>query len=396
MSKESNWGKPLFSGLKYCSRCCMPETNEGMQFDEMQICLACRSSEEKMHIDWAERMEQLKKLLEDYRSKDGKQYDCIVPVSGGKDSTFQLHVIKKVLGLNPLAVSYVHDWYSEVGKRNLERCIKVFDLDHIQFKPSVSTVNKSARASLVSIGDACWHCHTGIGAFPLQIALKFGIKLLIYGESPAEFSGRASFLKDKLYKTDEFNKYVNAEDGDANIFYAGREHWLNNVARKKAEEMSGKAGITEENLIGFHMPSREKLEEAGVLALFLGDFLFWDQERQTEFLVREYGWEEDTVEGTYKRYKSVECKMTGVHDYTKFLKRGFGRGTDFASMDVRAGLLTREEGFELAKKHDVEIPKKALEHYLKITGYTEEEFYKIMAGHRLEQIKKYPVDGDQS
>jgi hypothetical protein len=94
-----------------------------------------------------------------------------------------------------------------------------------------------------------------------------------------------------------------------------------------------------------------------------------------------YGWREDKVEGTYKGYKSVECKMAGVHDYTKFLKRGFGRGTDHASVDVRAGLLSREEAFELAKKNDTERPP-ALDWYLEITGFTDEEFNEVMAGHR--------------
>ena len=121
--------------------------------------------------------------------------------------------------------------------------------------------------------------------------------------------------------------------------------------------------------------------------MFLGDFVFWDHERQTEFLVKEYGWKEDKVEGSYKWYKSVECRMAGVHDYAKYIKRGFGRGTDFASQDVRAGLMTREEAFELAAKVDAERPE-ALDYYLQITGYTEEEFYRILKEKRPGQGKE--------
>ncbi|MDD5436320.1 MAG: N-acetyl sugar amidotransferase, partial [Candidatus Omnitrophica bacterium] len=123
--------------------------------------------------------------------------------------------------------------------------------------------------------------------------------------------------------------------------------------------------------------------------IYLGDYIFWDDERQTEFVRDNFGWREDNVEGTYKRYKSVECKMAGVHDYSKFVKRGFGRGTDHASQDVRVGLLTREEGFELAKKHDTERPG-ALDEYLRITGYTEKEFEKILKGKREGKAKKLP------
>src|SRR5688500_7386854 len=135
------------------------------------------------------------------------------------------------------------------------------------------------------------------------------------------------------------------------------------------------------------IPDPTALAHAVIRALSLCDSMFWDHEQQTEFLVREYGWQEDKVEGTYKRYKSVECTMPGVHDYTKFLKRGFGRGTDMASQDVRAGLMTREEGFEIAKKHDTERPA-ALDHYLKITGYSEQEFHDIMSSQRMEALRR--------
>jgi hypothetical protein len=140
--------------------------------------------------------------------------------------------------------------------------------------------------------------------------------------------------------------------------------------------------ITLRELAPFRLPSYEEVEELGVIGIHLGDYLFWDDERQMEFVRDVYDWREDKVEGTYKRYKSVECRMAGVHDYTKFLKRGFGRGTDHASIDVRAGLLTRDEAFELAKKHDSERPE-ALDFYLQITGFTEEEFEAVLREHRL-------------
>jgi N-acetyl sugar amidotransferase len=356
---NANFGQPMFKKMKYCTRCCMPESNEGIQFDEMGICQACQSAEQKIHINWVEREKKLRGMLEYYTSL-GNDYDCIVPISGGKDSTFQLHVITQVYNMRALAVTFSHNWYSETGKKNLENALEKFNVDHIMFTPNRSLVNRLARRSLGMIGDSCWHCHAGVGAFPLQIAVKYRIPLLVWGESIAEMSGRATY-----------NNPVTIFDRD----------YFTKVSAKMYAEQMVCDGIELRELAGFKLPSYEEIEEAGVVGIHLGDYIFWDDERQMEFVRDVYGWQEDVVEGTYKGYKSVECRMAGVHDYTKFLKRGFGRGTDHASIDVRAGLLTREEAFELAKKHDTERPD-ALDFYLDITGFTEEEFNEVMAHHR--------------
>jgi N-acetyl sugar amidotransferase len=352
-------GQPLFANMQYCVRCCMPSSNEGIEFDEMGICRACYSAEQKMHINWVEREKSLRKLL-DYHKSLNRDYDCIVPISGGKDSTFQLHVVTKVYGLRALAVTFSHNWFTETGKYNLQNCLEKFNVDHIVFTPNRNLVNRIARQSLVKIGDSCWHCHSGVGAFAMQIAVKFNISLLIWGESAADLSGRSSYF-DPVIKFD-------------------RDYFTKMSAKVGPEEIAGDT-ISARELSPWRLPSVEEIERVGVEGIHLGDYIFWDDERQMEFVRDVYDWREDRVEGTYKGYKSVECIMAGVHDYTKFLKRGFGRGTDHASVDVRAGLLTREEAFELAKKHDTERPD-ALDYYLQITGYTEEEFEAVMLKHR--------------
>lgn len=355
------YGQPLFSKMRYCVRCCMPESNEGMQFDEMGICQACQSSEQKIRINWVEREKELSRILNHYKALNN-EYDCIIPISGGKDSTFQLHVLTKVYGMRALAVTFSHTWFSETGKYNLQNCLEKFEVDHIMFSPSRSLVNRLARQSLFKIGDACWHCHSGVGAFPMQIAVKYKIPLMIWGESIAETSGRATH-RNPIRKFD-------------------RDYFTKVSAKRYPEEMVGD-NITLREMAPFRLPAVEEIEALGVVGIHLGDFIFWDDERQMEFVRDVYDWREDKVEGTYKRYKSVECRMAGVHDYTKFLKRGFGRGTDHASVDVRAGLLTREEAFELAKKHDTERPP-ALDLYLELAGFTEDEFNAVMAQHRQE------------
>jgi len=365
MKNNKEYRSPLLNNIKYCIRCCMPETQEGIKFDKLGVCQACQSSEQKIHIDWTLREKKLREILENAKSKSYNNYDCIVPISGGKDSTFQLHVLVKIYNMKPLAVTFSHNWYSETGWYNLQNSLQEFNVDHIMFTPNRNLVNRLAKKSLEGIGDACWHCHAGVGSFPLQIAVRFNIPLLVWGESIAESSGRATY-ECPVHKFD-------------------RDYFTKVSAKLKPSEMIC-SYLSEKDLYPFELPSIEEIEKTGVFGIHLGDYIFWDDERQTEFVRDYYGWKETEIEGTYKGYKSAECIMPGVHDFTCYLKRGYGRGTFHASVDVRNGLLTREEGFEIAKKHDCERPE-ALAYYLKITGMTEKEFYETMKKHRLNKLK---------
>ena len=318
-----------------------------------------------MHIDWVVRERELRAILEEAKAKSGTGYDCVLPISGGKDSFFQAHVLVKVYGLKPLAVTFNQNWVSETGFYNLQRCLEVFDLDHLQFTPARTLVNRLAKKSLSAIGDSCWHCHSGVGAFPLQVATRFKIPLLVWGESIAENDGRASYKRPE-HKFD-------------------RDYFTKVSARLTAEEMIG-GDLSAKDLHPFELPSYEEIADTGVWGLHLGDYLFWDDERQTEWIRDVYGWRETEMEGAYKGYKSAECVMAGMHDFTCYLKRGFGRSTWQASVDVRNGLLTRQEGFALVRHHDQERPQ-ALDYYLKITGMTEAEFYDAMKQKKLEALK---------
>lgn len=360
---------PIYKNiLRYCIRCCMPETAEGIQFDERGVCNGCNSSEEKMHINWEEREKALSEKLAYYKEKyKNKPYDCLLPVSGGKDSFFQAYVLTQRYGMRPLAVTFSHNWFTEVGKRNLQRMLETFSLDHIMYTPNRNLINRIAKKSIEVIGDSCWHCHSGVGAFVLQIAIKFDIPFIIWGESVAEEGCRFSYFES--IKRDIFDE----------------SYFLKISAKNKADEFIGKE-IKKNELAMFNFPSREEYRAAGLKGIHLGDYVFWDEERQVEFIKREFGWEENEVEGTYKKYKSVECVMPGLHDYTKFLKRGFGRATDHATRDVRAGLLTREEGFKLIQENDPKRPD-ILDYFLKETGMTEEELMEKVKALRQDKAK---------
>ncbi|MFC1964859.1 N-acetyl sugar amidotransferase [Chloroflexota bacterium] len=356
--------------IKYCVQCCMPETQEGFTVDSDGLCLACRAVNEKRQIDWSARTSQLEEILDWAKKQASNNYDCVLPVSGGKDSTYQAHVLVKVYHMKPLLVTFNHNWFSKTGYYNLMNLLEKFNLDHIMFTPNRDLVNRLAKKSLYEIGDACWHCHSGCGAFPLQIAVKFNIPLIVYGESSAETTGRATFSKPIRYDRDYFDKMS---------------------AKKTASQMVCDY-LSEKDLTMFQLPGQKEYEQANIHGIHLGEYVYWDRDRQTEFLKKEYGWRETDIEGNYKRDKSAECIMPGVHDFTCYLKRGYGRATTEASADIRNGNMTREKGFELANEYDPVRPD-ALDYYLKATGMTEEELYRTMEKHRMPQLKgkKLPV-----
>lgn len=366
MGINYEYGAPPFPALNYCARCCIPETQEGQILDELGICQACQSSEQKIHINWAERQKQLKTILDEAKAKAGNNYDVILPISGGKDSTFQAYVLTQVYGMKCLAVTQSHNWYSETGWYNLFNLLERFKMDHVMFTPNRDLVNRIAKKSLGMIGDICWHCHSGPPAFVLKMAVAYNIPLIVWGESIAESSGRASYF-DPIHKFD-------------------RDYFLKVSAKVPPDSMISPE-ISKKELVNFYPPSAEELAKHGIRGIHLGDFIFWDEERQVEFIREHWGWKESEIEGAYKGYKSVECVMSGMHDFTCYLKRGYGRATYQASVDVRNGLLSREDGFELIKKFDPEVPE-ALDYYLKATGMRKDEFYQTMEKFRKEKLEK--------
>ena len=364
-AKESSIGEGYYEGtIKYCNRCCLPETMEGISFDEFGVCTPCRSSEEKMHINWEDRESGLLKTLNNHKNQ--KYYDCILPISGGKDSTFQAHVLVKKYKINPLSVTHGQNWYSREGRYNLENMLQKFDLDHLFFTASRDSIKKSATKSIDAIGDACWHCHVGAGAFVIQTAVKWNLKLMIWGESIAEQDGRGSYYDQKehsaLYNV-EVSALIRAEDYD-------------------------NKNIRKNELNQWYYPSEEKIKESEIRYLHLGDFIFWDEEKQVEFVAKEYEWMGSKVENAFKGYKSTECVMAGVHDYLNFLKRGVGRSTVQATEDVKRGIITRSEGMELAKQYDSQRPH-ALDFYMTITGLSEDDIEnKIIKARGLSDFAK--------
>jgi N-acetyl sugar amidotransferase len=351
------------NALRHCTRCTLPETHETLVFDEEGVCNVCRQIEYKQtRIDWAAKEQELVAVLDTYRNKYA--YDCIVPFSGGKDSTFTLYALVRRYGLKPLVVTFDHGFMRPTVEANTTRTIKCLGIDYLRFRPNWKVVQKLMRESLLRKGDFCWHCHTGIFAYPMQIAVKFEVPLVIWGEPSAEYTSYYDYEDQEEVDERRFNRYVNLGI--------------------TAEDMVGMLDdtVTMRDLEPFAYPPLAKLRALKCRSICLGSYIPWDVKEQVKLIQAELGWQGEAVEGVPAQYpyEKIECAMQGVRDYLKFLKRGFARTTHLTSIDIRNGRLGRDEAMQLIEAHDGKRPA-SLDVFLEYVGMTEEEFYEIAVGH---------------
>jgi len=346
--------------VKYCKKCLYPDTKPQLIFDENGVCSACVNADLKEEIDWNEKRRELSRILEKFRNKNGTNYDCIIPVSGGKDSHYQTYVIKKEFGLNPLVVNFHPQDQTELGRKNLEN-LKKIGVDCIEFTPNPDVYLKLSRFGLKELGDFQWPEHLGIFTIPVQIAVKYNIPLIIWGENPQLEYGKPTDINNETI----LDKRWTEENGG---------YFLDKI---KPIDMI-KYGFKLEDLYPYIYPPDDEIRKVGVTGIFLGTYLKWNIFEQLKF-VKGIGFEEnnENKEGTYNGWENLDVYFTVFHDYFKFLKYGFGRATDHASIEIRYGRISREEGLELVKKHEGKIPRKFLKKFLEFADLTMEEFLEI-------------------
>jgi len=346
--------------MKFCKKCLYPSTKPQLQFDERGICSACNNYKLKDEVDWGKKKVDLLHILDKYKSKDGSKYDCIIPVSGGKDSTFQTYTIKETFGLNPLAVNFHPHDQTEIGRKNLEN-LKQLGVDCIEFSPNPIVYSKLAKFGLVELGDFQWPEHIGIFTVPVQVAVRYKIPLIIWGENPQLEYGQPTNIDTDTILDREWNE----KNGG---------YFLDKI---KPKDMT-KYGFKTKELIPYIYPSDDDIRRIGVTGIFLGSYIKWDLFKQLDF-VKELGFSEndEVKEGTYDKWENLDVYFTVFHDYFKFLKYGFGRTTDHASIEIRYERITREQGIELVKKYEGKIPRKYLDKFLKSADISEQEFHDI-------------------
>lgn len=342
--------------MKRCTKCLLPETYANIEFDDNGVCNICRAKKAKIAYTENDLIEILNEHKE-LAIKQERKYNCIVPFSGGKDSVFTLYTMVKKYGMTPLVVTFNHLFFTDVIKRNQEKVLKKIGADSIEFKPDWKIVRKLMAKSLRRTGDFCWHCHCGIYAYPMQVAVKYEIPLLIWGSTD----------------------YVSEKD-------IGKKRDFNFFQQKinlgiQTEEMTDD-DISISDLEPFMYPSEEDLKRVNIVGINQGDYIEWNVREQVCLIKKELGWEEaEFIEGSYVNYDKIECKYIGVRDYLKFLKRDYGRTCQLASVDIRDGLLSRDEGLKLMEKYDGQRPD-SLTPFLDDIGLSENEFMDIVLKHK--------------
>lgn len=351
--------------MKVCKRCLYTSAHPlNLTFDDEGVCSGCRVHEEKDVLDWAERAEKLRELLDGYRDHSGNNYDCIIPVSGARDSYFIVHTVKKVYGMNPLLVTYNKQYNTALGVRNLAKLRGSLDCDLMTQTVNPGTVKKITRGTIRRFGSIYWHCLAGQTTFPVQVAVKFKIPLIIWGaHQGVDQVGMFSHL-DEVEMTRKYRK----------------EHDLMGY---EAEDLVNEFdGIDERDVMPFLYPGNRELEQVGVRGIYLGNYIRWDSRAQHEQMIQQYGYETGIQPRTFDTYNDVDCwNYSDLHDFIKWIKHGYGKVVDHCCREIRLNRMSREDAVILVERYMYNPPKN-LNLFLEWIGITENAFYYLIDQHR--------------
>ena len=370
--------------MKKCVKCLLPETHETITFDTQGVCSVCSNFGIKQEVDWESRNEELKRIVADVKSRDAK-YDCVIPFSGGKDSTWSLYYATKILGLRALVVCFDHGFYRKRLLENQNKVLKKLGVDFLTFTPNIKLVKKMMLQSLKDKGDFCWHCHTGISAYPLHIAIEKNIPLVLWGESSTEYTNY--FRVEDFHSIDAitFNRISNLGISAEDMYYRLDEEF-------ELREFDP-----------FSMPDFRAMQEKEIHTFPLGNYIKWDTQSQVQTIIEELEWSGDEVEGVPPDYsfEKIECMMQGMRDYLKYIKRGYARTTHLTSIAIRKGDLNRAEAENLVLEHEGVKPY-SIQLFLEFLDITEEELNHILGSQVVDpwngkvpvRIGKKPHDYD--
>lgn len=326
--------------LSFCRRCLYSTAHPlGLVLDDEGICSGCRVHEEKDRLDWDARWRRLENLVAPFRSKGGENYDCIVPVSGGQDSYFIVHLVKERLGLNPLLVTYNKYFNTALGIRNLANLRIRFDCDILVQNVNPLSVRKIVRTTLRELGSIYWHCIAGQTVFPVQTAVRYKVPLIIWGahqglEQVGMFSHEHEVEMTRRYRQDHDLMGHEADDL-LSIFDTLRE----------------------EDVWQYRYPEDVELDAVGVRGIYLGNYVRWDPKQQHEEMIAAHGYGTSPFTRTFDRYDFVDCyNYMNLHDLLKLYKHGYSKVADHASREIRHGRLTRAQALALVRQFEQRAP----------------------------------------
>lgn len=319
------------TNYSHCQRCLYPSSHPlGLTIDSEGICSGCRVHEEKDELDWGGRWSKLENLVAEYKSTNIKNYDCIVPVTGGQDSYYIVHLVKEKLGLNPLLVSYNKYWNTPVGIRNLANLRIRFNCDIVMQNVNPLAVKNIVRTTLRTMGSLYWHCIAGQTVFPVQTAVRYKIPLIIWGahqgmEQVGMFSHEHEVEMTRRYRKDHDLMGYEADD-----------------------LLTTFDTLTESDIWQYRYPDDHDLNNVGVRGIYLGNYVRWDPKAQHELMIERHNYQTARFTRTFDRYDFVDCHhYMHLHDEIKLRKTGISKVCDHACREIRHGRLTRNQGAAL-------------------------------------------------
>lgn len=360
--------------MRYCKKCVMPDTRPGITFKD-GVCSACQSYEERIKIDWSERHKELEELCNKYRGSNGTKWDCAIAVSGGKDSHFQVHYMKEIMGMNPVLITAQDNFpMTKAGEHNIRNISEEFGCQIIALKPDIKTEKAIMRYMFEKYGRPSWVNERYTYCFPLHICIALGIPLLVYGENASrEYGGN--------YGEDT---------------YSARNQILNGIASEyPIEELESIEGVDRGSLEYLKSPSKEELNRLD--PIYLSYFIPWNSYSNYVFS-KSRGFHD--LSGEWKRshhiedYDQVDSRMYLVHSWMKYPKYGHQFATDYAARLVRYGMMTREEAIQAVKEHDHNLDSQCVRDFCDFLGYSESQFWKIVDGFYDEEIFEKDSHGE--
>ncbi len=326
--------------MKHCIECILPDTRPGITLDDQGVCSACHGHRDKeTKIDWKARGDSFEGLVEEAK-KRSSGYDCIVPVSGGKDSWYQ--VIKaQSYGLNVLAVTWRTPARTEIGQENVDNMISKLGVDHIDFTINPDVERRFMKAAYEKVGATGLPMHMALFSIPIRLAVQLKIPLIVWGEnSQLEYGG------------DEWERL--STNLDAN--------WLSKhgcLQSTQASDWVGQEGLTTANLAAYEFPLNPDFQ---VRSVFLGSFFKWNSFENTK-IAQQHGFkyaQSDLKTGTWD-FADIDCKFISLHHFLKWYKFGITRAFDNLSVQIRYGMTTREDALKRLATLGLQRPDQDIE-----------------------------------
>lgn len=347
--------------MRYCKKCVMPDTRPGIVFDEEGVCYACRGAEEKKQTNWDARMQKLKELCDKYRRNDG-YYDCIIAVSGGKDSHFQIYVMKELMKMNPLLVNIYNFSWTQTGLYNFDNMSETFGCDTISLHLNRKVARKITRKAFEKLGSPNWYWDSAVYVFPIRMGINMKIPLIVYGENiNYEYGG---------FQTKET--------------YSAKEQISNNVVKYTGGlDFWYDEDISEKDLNACVYPTKDEIEQAELEPIYLSYFVPWNGYENYQ-IAKKYGFKSLDDTGEWKRegfvegYDQIDAIGYLIHPWLKYPKFGHARTTDVCSYWIRTGRITRKEAIKLVKEHDHKLDPRALKDFVDFIDITKGEFWNVV------------------